>query len=358
MHLAIPVLVIFLGVVNSADILACLYTIDIQNGLYFDLKTLVLEYAHHFNYSISMRSIDQLKNFSEIDFVLIDFNHFRDKENPFILPAVVPFYSVILAIPSITKLERDKFYLLPFIGEALFVHIFTPVLFAVILKLISWKTKFLENLVKTIKIFLTCAVTRKEFQVFYIPLIFYNMIITLMYNSYLGSFFTQSVDKTDYQFICSDTRRELLNMKDSGIDFMIMQPSDYFAHILSLNVSYGYCMTSIFWYQHFGDYNNLIFRKVYTRDSAYGHFLRVNKYSVHLKDFNDYLLTVYSTGLMAKWGSSMRIKNYSLMIHKFVKVHNGIMKFKDLRVPLMVFGFMLGLACLSFVIEVGIKVFG
>lgn len=293
----------------------------------------------------------------------MDFNNFMSLDpNPFVLTSVVPYYHMKLVIPSVKQANRTKYYTLPFRIEVWILHLLSIFYFSGILKITFPETHFRNNLMKVVQIILTGSVGNMGLMCFrkkciLLAIIFYSIVMSLTYMSYLGSFFTSCIDKTDFLFMCSDTRIELLDIQDENIKFLSMDTSDYFAHALSLNMSYGYCLSSIFWYKNFGFQKNskFIFKPIFSKDNAYGHYIRINKNSKYLKEFNDYLLLMYSTGFMTKWGNDMHIKNYTRMVQPFLKYEEKIMRFKDLEQPLMVFGICVVISAFIFAGEISLR---
>lgn len=289
----------------------------------------------------------------------MDFNGFLSLDpNPYVLTAVVPFYHMVLVIPKIKEINRSKFYLLPFDSAVMFIHLLSPFYFAAILKISFESTNFTDNLLKTMRIVLTGSAGREKccFRVkcFNLTMVLYSIIMALAYTSYLGSFFTNCVDRTDFLYMCSDSRQELLDTRDNNIKFKILQNSDYIDHLLNLNMSYGYCLTSLFWYKSFGFQKSVkfLFRPVYTNEFVYGHYMRINKHSTHLERFNEYLLSMYSTGFMTYWGNQMVMKNYTRKVQSFLASENRFMTFGDLQFILVVFGCCIFIATCAFLIEV------
>lgn len=357
--LSLLLLAYFIRMIAPEDLSAALYDIDLREDFSFDLKSLVLSYGLTYNYTINLMKLEDSVNWTDLDLILMDGNILESLDpNPFILTSIVPFYHMLLVIPSIKQLNKAEFYLMPFDKSVLAIHLLSPIYFAAILKLTFQNTRFKDNLLKTTRIMLTGAVGRQNsnhrIRIFHIAMIFYSMIVMLAYSSFLGSFFTNSVDRTDFIYMCSDSREELLNLKDDSIKFVILQTSDYFEHVLNFDMNFGYCLTSLFWYKNFGFQRSgkFLFRPVLANEFVYGHYMRINKNSVHLKKFNDFLLSMYSYGFMQRWGDEMILRNYRSKIQSFLKAADSVVNFADLKFILTVFGCCIFVATCSFIVEV------
>lgn len=355
-------IVYFIRTIASENLTAVLYDIDLREDLSFDLRALLLDYGRTYNYSVILTSHDVSTNWTDLDLILMDANNDNLDvlhPNPFILTSIVPYYHMILVIPSIKQLNKSEFYLMPFSKFVLAIHLLSPIYFAAILKIASRNTRFMNNLIKTMRMMLTGSIGRVncDFRVkaFYFVMLFYSVFMSMAYSSFLGSLFTSNnVDRTDFVYMCSDSREELLNLKDDRIKFIILPTSEYFEHVLNLDMNYGYCLTSLFWYKNFGFQRTaqFLFRPVLSNEFVYGHYLRINKNSMHLNKFNEYLLTMYSYGFMAHWGNQMVLKNYRSKAQTYLKAADSIMVFQDLQFILIVFGCCLFVGTVSFLIEV------
>lgn len=349
----------FIRITASKDLTALLYDIDFSEERSFDLKSLVLDYGLTYNFSIVLMKNDESIKWAELDLILMDGNILATLDpNPFILPSIVPFYHMLLVIPSIKQLSKAEFYLIPFDKLVLVIHLLSPVYFAAILRIAFRHTRFMDNLLKTTRIMLTGSVGRQSLnsriRSFHFVMTFYSVIMGMAYTTFLGSFFTNSVDRTDFLYMCSDSREELLNIKDNSIKFIILETSKYFEHVLNLNMSFGYCLPSLFWYKNFGFQRTgkYVFRPVLANENVYGHYMRINKNSPHLERFNNYLLDMYSYGFMKYWSNQMIIRNYRSIIQSYLKAVDSVVNFEDLQFVLIVFSCsLLGGICL-FVAEV------
>lgn len=98
-------------------------------------------------------------------------------------------------------------------------------------------------------------------------------------------------------------------------------------------MNYGYCVTSLYWNGNIGTAFCSIFKVAYPWKPSYGHYLRINKNSPHLNRFNRFLLDCFSTGLIMKWSSDMKMRNYTKKIQKFFDDSDTILRGRDFRLP-------------------------
>lgn len=82
-------------VASKADLTAILYTSDLVDDISFSIKTAVMKYAEKFNYSVELHPFERVQNTSHCDFSLVDAIEMDGWDpNPFVLTAIVPFYSI------------------------------------------------------------------------------------------------------------------------------------------------------------------------------------------------------------------------------------------------------------------------
>lgn len=327
------------------------------------LKTVSLSYADFHNLSVQFLVFEVLQNISNADISLVDAADYDT--SAFTLPSVVPFYSLTLGIPSFNKLDKWKYFALPFTRIVWMFHILFPFYFAIILKINSpSKSKTLRNIFEAVRAILTGQVRflkkDKPLRFIYFFVLFYGMFFWIGYSSHLGSFLTQALDQTDFPFLCTKTRAKAIGSEHVGkLKFSVQSTDDYLKKIYALNLQNGYCFTSMFWYYNMGfqKYMSPIFRQIIPWKFAYGHYFRINKKSKHLDRFNRYLLNVYSSGLHEKWGQDMSIANSISLIRQHLVGDNPILGLQDFMSPIKLCAFCLFLSIVAFLSEIFFSLF-
>lgn len=179
----------------------------------------------------------------------------------------------------------------------------------------------------------------------------------MVYTTFLGSFLTKSIDKVTFPIICPQNRLALLgNLDYKKFNFIVTDFTEYKKLFTSLNLEFGYCISSTLWKDYIRPTYRKAFRVIVPWKSTYGHFLRINKNSKHLRAFNEYVLKVYSHGFNVKWRSEMNLMalNDSLKrqkVQSFLKTDGSILTFKDFYFPFVMLDCGFGIAFCAFVLE-------
>lgn len=341
------------------EVNVALNKIDLAENNTFSLKTLVRSYAEHHNYSIKLFAFSEVNNMTSMDLVLVDLGNLI--YNPFILTSVVPFHSVSILIPALNKLDKSKYFAMPFDTTIWIVCALFPIYFAAALEISLRKSRIIRNTVEAVRAIATGIIRLPSsagflLKTIYFLAIFFGFSMSLIYTSFLGCFLTKTIDKSDYDIVCTADRIKQLDLdpKRQDIKFLVHSSDDYFMKLFDLDMSNGYCMTSFFWSTRidFKRYMKPAFRPIIPWKFAYVHLLRINKHSRHVENFNSYLLNVYSSGFMSKWGSEMLLLNKLDKIRQSIEIDDNILTFRDLIVIFKLYVFCLILSLVVFVGEI------
>lgn len=350
----------FYFTMNNLEVKAVLNKYHTADNFTFFLKTLVKSYAEHYNYPFKFLSFSDLDNLSTVDMMLVDAGMYANvNPNPFVLTSVVPFYSMTLVVSTLHKQDKSEYFALPFDAAIWIVCMIFPIYFAVVLEISPRKSNFTVNLLEAFRVITTGSIRlpkldRLPWRVMYFLVIAYAFIMSMLYTSYLGCLLAKPLGKVDFSFMCPVSRRELLelNTKYKNIKLLNVADNEYFTKMYGLDLNYGYCMTSLFYKNVIGFQKMAepIFRPVIPWKFVYGHYLRMNKHSKHVKEFNNFLINTYSSGLMKKWETEMLVNVGN--IRRFIVYDNNILTFHDLLGPFMLYGCCLFVSTMAFLAEI------
>lgn len=328
---------------NSLEVRAALNKFDVAENVTFFLKTLILSYADHHNYRIKLIPFSDLANLSSVDMMVLDSGNYASlNPNPYILTSVVPFYSLTLAIPTFEKHDKSDYFAMPFDKVIWMVYAIFPLYFAAVLEISLRQSRIILNILEAIRVLASGTIRLPKskstlIRMIYLVTIAYGFVMSIIYLSYLGCFLTGTLDKDDFQFVCNAARIEQLksNQKLKDVHFLVRSTDDYLAMMHDMDMNYGYCMTSSFWHNTIGfqGFMEPMFRRTIPWQFAYGHFLRINKHSKHVTNFNQFLLNAYSSGFMKKWGSDMLLLSSVGKVRQYIVYDNRILSFRDLISP-------------------------
>lgn len=335
---------------NDFKVIARDYNIDRKKTLLRDLLQTCDVFALKFNYSIQYSALENIKNISEFDVNIADFEDYHDIDpNPFILPSVLQFYGLTFVIPAIGKVDKHLYFILPFQTKVWIIIFIIYLIIPIILKM------FLKNSSIIIPVMILANQPIKVHKIkgfWYSSIILINLFVNVAYSTFLGFFLTTSVDETKFLFLCPEFRADMLEEHSQHIHYKTNDYKSYIWHISNLNMSYGYCLTSLFWRKNLNMNPYQIFRVIKPWKFVYGHYLRINQNSKYLEQFNDYLIKVFSSGLMEKWGRDMKIKNYIKSVQNYLKEENRFLSAKDFQICFSVFSIGLFVGCLVFLFEI------
>lgn len=213
----------------------------------------------------------------------------------------------------------------------------TPFWFAISLKISQRHTSIANHLQESFMILLSQSVNIKTnnylVKTMYSLMLIFSVTISMIYSTRLGSFLTKNLDKNTFVIICPQSRIMLLG--NHSFQYKIVGFSEYLESFVDMDVRFGYCVSSFLW-KNPVPRHKLLFRTVLQWNSTYGHFLRINKNSKHLEDFNSFLFSAYSFGFFEKWSSEVINRKIDRRIPR-IELDNNILKFKDLRFPFAMF---------------------
>lgn len=221
-----------------------------NNSTVFFVKTLAIEYAKHFNYSVNWILFQYIQNINNIDLSILENQDFKVWEpNPFTITSIAPFYRINNIIP-IVNIDKFRYFFLQFTNSVWTLILISPIYFAIILKISEYKIKFSNHFFRTLMILLEQSIKIKEskiiLRIIYFLIFLFSSIISTIYLSYLGSFLTKAIDKTAFPILCPEQRITLIE-NNKNINFFKVNYSEYLKNLFNLNVKYGYCISSIFW---------------------------------------------------------------------------------------------------------------
>lgn len=347
------------------EVKVALNKIDMAENNTFSLKTLVRSYAKHYNYSIELFAFSEVDNMTSIDVILVDLgNYAKLTYNPFVLTSVVPFHSVSILIPALNKIDKAKYFTMPFDTATWIVCAMFPIYFAAALQISLRNSRIIKNTLEAVRALATGIIRIPNSNYFLLRIIyfiaaFFGFSMSLIYTSFLGCFLTKTIDRHDYDIVCTADRIKQLDLdpKRKDIKFLLHSSDEYFMKLFDLDMSYGYCMTSFFFLTRidFSKYMKPIFRPIIPWKFASVHLLRINKHSKHVQNFNRYLLNVYSSGFMAKWGSEMLLLNKLDKVRKSIEIEDNVLTFHDLVFIFKVYVLCLVLSMVFFIGEICYK---
>lgn len=342
------------NMINSEpDFTVILYNISASDDLILDYKTLCKYFARKINHTFKAIIFETAENISQFDVNLVDANNYSYLDpNPFILPSVTSFFSLTFMIPSIGRLEKFLYFFLPFSRMVWRIIAASSLYFALALKLSQRHISYANHLTNALTIMVSRPVVISTNsllgRLIYLTIIGFSMIVSTLYTSYLGLFLTTNIERTQFTFLCPESR--LFYLKPYCDSFICRETpyGDYLLSMNNLNLNYGYCVTSNYWTQKTGQF----FKIVIPWKTTYGHYIRINRNTKHLESFNKFVIECFSSGLMIKWENDMKHKNYSKQILSYLKEENHILKEKHFKFPAIIFGTGILLAVILFIMEV------
>lgn len=347
-------------VMGRPDVAAAAYRFDCEPANNYYLKTLLQTYAKKYNYSIAFHPFEDLQNQSlaNYDFTLVDPNEYRFLDpNPFTLSGVVPFLSLILIVPATVKMDKFLYFALPFRMTVWAALLACPFGFAVILRIINNKSSFLDHLQMSLGIMLSQPpkkrATKNAVQIICILFICFSSMMTTIYSSSLGSFLINTIDKSDFTFLCPESR---VVPGTDHLNYKIVGFSEYLDHVIAMDMRYAYCVSSTLWAGNLNSRQSYYFKTIPPWKSTSRHSFRVNKNFVHLDEFNRFLVNAYSFGLLYKYNMELPGERSTPTILAEVENDDPILRYKDFRFPKIVFLIGIGVGWAVFCIEVFVGV--
>lgn len=249
-------------------------------------------------------------------------------------------------IPTLTKIDKFKYFLLPFRTSVWIWILISPIYFAIVLKVSNFsKSSFGDYLLKAFMMIFDQSINIKTTSFIYFLIIWFNFITSILYITHLGSFLTNTVDKTRFPILCPETRIKSVTHSKIHLENLIkVNYSDYMGNLHSTNLAYGYCISSIYWESQRGKSERILFKIVGSWSSSFGDFLRINKSSNHFERFNQFMVTSFTFGFIEKWNSETKNLNHG-MIQEVLKSNDPILRFKDFKFHWTVLGTGWTVAC-------------
>lgn len=323
-----------------------------DNCRYF-LCPLITTFAYKFNANLT---ISYYQN--ENDTIKNLMNSFdvssSDRQKGYLYHRSLEYTFPTIIVPNEFTRDDSEYFILPFQSAVWIITTAMIIYFAGALSISFWiltrKFDFMKHLIDSIRLSLTHSVnlhqTSFRIQIIYIQMAIYGFILTSIYSSYLGSYYILSAPSSNYRIACTE---DIINLFEptvkQKINFWQVDIVEYNLLFKSLNTKYGYCIYSTQWFRRFSFQRitgNYIFRLInnYGQISVPLHpYVREDAF--YIDQLNNFVLDMYSCGLMEKWNSGTSLTNVSKKVIANLKPTSADNKvtISDLRYPLIWYGF-------------------
>lgn len=271
------------------------------------------------------------------------------------------FNSAKIGRPRNPASHRDTYVYMPFSREVWIVVYVSVFYLTAVVNAVSYlekKSNWIRSFLKVIEAITACRTPftgkKSVSRLLQFLIIFYAFLISLMYSVFLGTFFIKDV--REMTIICLEKYFIDDSWKSLGLDIKLVPEDEFLDIIVTLNPSYGYCISPIFREYFLRNQDNKLFQldahKIIELWTPHRFF--AEKDPKLAGPFNRYLSQIYSSGLLNYWKSLLgrAYVNQALTNLQHQTRTFEALNLHEFRLSMLLLLFGLSLAFVSFLLEV------